>query len=582
MDNKRTDADRVVLRQKRGTWRRFGKVLARCRLPWVWLAGYIVLQVGNINIGLDETEYTAALLAGDTSPAALAKLVLFIVLSLVSGNLLLFVGHVTSARINRNMRGIVQDKVLRLPMSFFRDENPRDAVYRITQNAVVVDSTVMVFLIPVAAVLYKSVSIFARVFRYDWRLSAILIAFIPVDLFLAFLFGRINYSLTERGSFLNASLTQRLGELVTNIPLTKAFAREAKETERSQELTGRLYRLNIKTNWLSQLQELTETVPNLIQSIIIVLLGMVLLGSGAISRRSWVSFYMFSSLFTGAISELRMYWNNIKIIQGGAERVAEIMDAPEEDLTGESCRDLRGDLVLDHVRFGYDEAKPVLRDASCTFSDNAVTALLGVSGCGKTTLVNLLTRLYDPQGGAITVAGKDIRDYALEDYRDQFVMVSQNSMIFSGTIRENVCYGNGEVSEERLMDALRKAGASGFVQALPQGLDTPVAEYGANLSGGQRQRLAMARALLSGAHYVILDEPVAAMDALAVSELVGILRDIARDRCVIVIAHSKAVLSIAGRVVVVEDGAVAAQGEAEEVRKTNNFLRAFFGNEVTA
>ena len=545
MDNKRTDADRVVLRQKRGTWRRFGKVLARCRLPWVWLAGYIVLQVGNINIGLDETEYTAALLAGDTSPAALAKLVLFIVLSLVSGNLLLFVGHVTSARINRNMRGIVQDKVLRLPMSFFRDENPRDAVYRITQNAVVVDSTVMVFLIPVAAVLYKSVSIFARVFRYDWRLSAILIAFIPVDLFLAFLFGRINYSLTERGSFLNASLTQRLGELVTNIPLTKAFAREAKETERSQELTGRLYRLNIKTNWLSQLQELTETVPNLIQSIIIVLLGMVLLGSGAISRRSWVSFYMFSSLFTGAISELRMYWNNIKIIQGGAERVAGIM-------------------------------------VSCTFSDNAVTALLGVSGCGKTTLVNLLTRLYDPQGGAITVAGKDIRDYALEDYRDQFVMVSQNSMIFSGTIRENVCYGNGEVSEERLMDALRKAGASGFVQALPQGLDTPVAEYGANLSGGQRQRLAMARALLSGAHYVILDEPVAAMDALAVSELMGILRDIARDRCVIVIAHSKAVLSIAGRVVVVEDGAVAAQGEAEEVRKTNNFLRAFFGNEVTA
>lgn len=579
MDRNTKSADQIQIKERKGTWRRFVKLFPKCRLPWVWLAAYIVLELGVINVGVDSTDYTAQLFAGDTSAALLAKLVVTLIVNMLGSTLLIFVGHVTSARINRNMRGVLMGKVLRLPVSYFKGENPRDAVYRIVNNAVVIDSTVMIFLIPIGAALYKAATVFRRVFKYDWRLSAILAAFIPLNIFLAFLFGRINFSLAERDAHVQAKLTQRLAQLVTNIPLAKAFAREEKETENGAELTGRLYKLSIKSSWIDQLRDLSNSGSSLLQSLVIVLVGVLLLGSGAVTKKAWIAFFAFSSLFNGAVSELMMYWNNIKIIQGGADKVAEIMDAPEEELSGEPCADLRGGIELADVRFGYEEDQPVLKGVSCQFPDNTVTALLGASGCGKTTLINLLMRLYAPQGGTISVGGRSAGDYALEPYRDQFVMVSQSSMLFSGTIRENLLYGNGAVSAEEMTTALKKAGAYDFVMSLPEDLETRLEEYGGNLSGGQRQRLAMARALLSKAHYLILDEPAAAMDALAVAELMEILKEAAKGRCMIIIAHSKAVLPIAERVVVVENGVVTGQGETKEVQKTNRFLRALAGDE---
>jgi ABC-type bacteriocin/lantibiotic exporter with double-glycine peptidase domain len=478
------------------------------------------------------------------------------------------------------MRQVLFDKVTRLPMSYFQQENPREAVYRIVSNATVISSTLIFVVLPLITAAYTAAATFGRVFTYDWRLSVILLAFIPFQWLIAFVFGRLNFSLSERDAAVNAGLMQKLAELVTNIPLAKAFAKEEKETENGAVLTKRIYRLEIKSSWLSQFKDLSETAVSLVQSVFIVLVGVVLFRNDEITTRAWVAFFMFSSVFSGAITEFMMYWNNLKNIQGGADKVAEIMDAPEEDRTGERCADLRGDLVLQNVRFGYEEEKPVLTGVDCVFRDHQVTALLGVSGCGKTTLVNLLTRLYDPQQGTIQVEGKSIHDYALDEYRSQFVMVSQNGMLFSGTVRENVCYGIGVVPEERLIAALKQAGAYEFVSALPKGLDTELEEYGNNLSGGQRQRLAVARALLSDAHYMILDEPTASMDAIAVAEVLNILRDISADRCMIVIAHTAAVLPLADRVMVLENGVISAQGTCDEVTAVSPFLQELTGKKV--
>lgn len=581
MSKKGNDIDQIKIKHKKGTWKRFIKLFPKCRLPWLFIIIYAVLAFGLVNIGISETDYTAQLFAGDTSAAMLTKLIAVIIINLVVANLNTFMRQVTSARINRNMRNVVLSKVMRLPMSYFKDEDPREAIYRITNNAVVIDSTIMVFLFPLATALYKSVSVFGKVFTYDWRLSAILLAFIPLQLLLGFIFGRINFSLRERETAIKSSLTQKLAELVTNIPLAKAFAKENKETENGEEITSRLYRINIKSSWLSQFQDLSTTALDLTQSVIIVAVGLLLLKNADITKRAWIAFFMFSSVFSGAVSEVITYWNNLKIIQGGADKVAEIMDAPEEDYKGEECRNLKGSLKLENVHFGYNDENIVLDGVNCEFEDNCVTALLGVSGCGKTTLVNLLTRLYNPQNGKITVNGKSIYDYALKDYRNQFVVVSQQSMLFSGTIRENICYGNGDVSDEALEAAMKKSGAYDFVSKLPDGADTVLEEYANNLSGGQKQRLAVARALLSDAHYLILDEPAASMDAIAAAELMDILKNISENRCMIIIAHSSSVLPLAQRVAVIENGVVTAQGETSEVKKTNAFLREFAGKKVS-
>ena len=308
--------------------------------------------------------------------------------------------------------------------------------------------------------------------------------------------------------------------------------------------------------------------------------GLALLGSESITRRGWISFFLFSSTFSGAITEFMMYWNNLKVIQGGADKVAQIMDAPEEVRTGEPCKTLSGDILVENVSFGYTDTAKVLQNVSCSFPDGSVTALLGVSGSGKTTLTHLLTRMYPTEEGRITVGGKPVADYALDDYRRHFVVVSQNSLLFSGTLRENICYGYPDVSEDRLTQALKQAQAYDFVMAMPQGLDSRLEEYGNNLSGGQRQRLGMARALLSDAHYLILDEPVASMDAIATAELMDILRTVVRDRCAILIGHTQAVLSLADRVIILNDGRVEAEGAVADVARTNRFLQALMGREA--
>lgn len=575
------DADAIRLKQRKGTWRRFIRLFPKCRLPWFWLVLYILFDVGTINIGLSETDLTAQLFSGDTSAGLVFRLIAVMVVNLVATNLSVFLGHVTSAKINRNMRGVVLDKVLKLPMSFFKEEEPREAVYRIVNNAIVIDSTIMLVILPLATAAYTAVSVFGRIFKYDWRLSVILLVFIPLQVFLAFLFGRINFSLSDREASLKASLTQRLAELVTNIPLAKAFVREDREARRGAELTQRLYKLSIKGSWLDQLQNLSDSAVSLIQTLIMILVAYTLLRNGEITKRAWVTFFLFSSVFNGAIDQFMMYYNNLKIIQGGADRVAEIMNAPEEDRSGEPCETLAGDLALSDVSFSYPSGKTVFSDLSCTFPDGQITALLGESGAGKTTLINLLLRLYPTEGGQITAGGADVSAFSLDSYRSRFVTISQNAMLFSGTIRENVCYGNGEVSDEALTGALRKAGILDFVQSLPEGVNAPVEEYGRNLSGGQRQRLALARALLSDAHYLLLDEPSAAMDAIAVRDLLRLLQDAARGKCLILIAHTPAVLDAATHLVVLEDGS-AREGSFEELLPQSAFLRALSGKEATA
>lgn len=579
---KQESQDSIRIKERKGTWRRFVKLFTKCRLPWLLLLLYIGLEVVFVNVGVDQTDAMAQLFAGDTSAPVLAKVIGLIVANLVLSNLVVFTRAVTSARIDRNMRTALTDKILRLPMRFFKSENPRDTIYRIVQNCVVITSTIMLFLIPIATAGYKAAAIVGRVFTHDWRLSAIMLAFVPLQILIAFLFGRVNFSLSEREADVKATLTRRLAEILTNIPLAKAFAREDREAERSENLVDRLYKVNIKGGWVDQFKDLGQTSVNLIQAAVIALTGIALLKGGDIKTRAWISFFMFSTTFNGAIYELLIYWNNIKVIQGGADKVAEIMDALEEDPAGEAVDTLHGDLALEDVYFGYEPEVPVLQHASCVFPAGSATALLGESGCGKTTLVSLLMRLYDPQSGRITVDGRPITDYALADYRRQFVMVSQNDMIFSGTIRENLCYGSGPLPDERLTDALRKANAYDFVMAMPGGLDAAVEEYGGNLSGGQRQRLSVARAMLSDAPYVILDEPASAMDALATAELMETLKVLCAGRCLIVIAHSPAVLELANRVVVIKDGAAVYQGGVEQAVQENAFVRAFVGGEVAA
>ena len=475
MEKGTVDQDRIDIRSSKGIWKRLIKIYPKCRLPWIWLAAFLVLQLGVIHIGLDETAYTAELFAGDTSAALLTKLIIVIIINVIGSSILIYVKNLTSARINRNMRIVLSEKVMRLPLSFFKDENPRDAVYNLVNKAIFMQASIMLFIIPTASCIYRMASVVTRIFNYDWRLSLVMLGIIPLNVLTAFLFGRVNYFLSKRDTQLNTRLTRKLAELITNIPLAKAFAKEDAETANGKELIDRLYKVNIKSSWLTQFRDISDALVSLIQSVAICLVGLALIGGSAITKRAWVSFFLFSGVFSNAVRELMMYWQNIKTIQGGADAICLVMEAEEENMEGEPCKSLKGDIRIESLDFGYTEDKPVLKGLACEFPDNTVTALLGPSGCGKTTLTHLVNRLYEPDGGGISIGGRSIYDYALADYRRQFVVVSQNSLVFAGTIRENVLYGNKPVSDERIIDSLKAAGAYDFVMSMEGGLDAELA-----------------------------------------------------------------------------------------------------------
>ena len=574
--NKKNNPDKINIKHEKGVWKRFAKMCLKSRLPWLWIALYLIVDIGVINIGLSETELTAELFAGNVSSDLLTSLILTIIINTIGSSLSVVMGNLTEARFNRNARQVAVEKVMKLPMSYFNDDNPRETIIRIVTNTTAVGNAFMLFLLPAITGIYSLFAIVRKIYYYDFRLTIILICFVPVTIAITYLKGRVSYSLNNTDKKIMALLTEQLSELVMNIPLAKAFAKEKYEAKRGGQLSDRLYKLNIKSSWLGQLFDMSFSLMDLIQALLIIFVGLILLKNEQIPLKNWIAFYLFSNIFASKITELSMVWSNIKTIQGGAEKMANILDADEEINNGTNVDKFDGSINVNNIHFSYVEGKEILKGIDCTFEKGKATALIGISGCGKSTLVNLINRIYIPDSGEITIDGINIQDYELNHFRKQFSFISQDIMLFSGTIRENLCYGQTRpYSDEEIIEVLKKVHAYDFVMRLPKQLDEELSEYGDNLSGGQRQRLALARVLLDDAPYMILDEAFANMDAISTAEVIDLLKDIVKDKTMIVIAHSSKILELVSNVIVIENGIVSASGSVESVRKTNRFLNDF-------
>ena len=572
--------DKISLKQKKGTWKRTVGLLFKCHLPIFTILVYVAANVGLANVGVDSTDYTAQLFAGDTSAELITKLVMTLLLSLLLTGITTFMREYATAKTNRNARRSLWEKLLRLPMSYFKDEDPEETIARVVNNVSAVSSALTFVIIPLFTTVYGTVISLQRVNKYDSRLALILFCSVPFTILLAFFTGRLKYSASKAGTDVSALLTERLSELIKNIPLTKVFAMEKREEKRGGETVDSLYRVNVKTGWIDRVSELSFTLLGLIETIVIVVVGAMLLRNREINTRAWTTFFLFSGVITGYVDEFVMLWHNSKNIQGVIARVGELMDAEEEAYAGDDAAEMSGDIVIKDVVFGYDET-PVLNGFSAGIKKGKITALLGISGCGKTTLINLIDRIYEPDSGSISIVsgeegeGKNIADYELLSYRRRFSVISQNVMLFSDTLRANLCFGLDKTpSSEELLEVLDKVKMSDYVNSQEEGLDSEIGENGCQLSGGQKQRLALARMLLSDTEYVILDEATASMDAIGVAEMKEVLKEALKTKTVIVIMHTPDLLELADDVIVIEDGKCTVNAPLSEATG-NEFLKRF-------
>ncbi|HBA87572.1 MAG TPA: lipid A export permease/ATP-binding protein MsbA [Geobacter sp.] len=430
----------------------------------------------------------------------------------------------------------------------------------------------------------SAVSLLCVIFYRDWRLALISFIVIPLTVIPAQKIGKRIKSLARHGQEKMGDLAGILQETYSGIKVIKAFGLEAREVERFRQCNQRYYffiRKNIKYEGLST--PIMEFITSFGIAAVIYVGGSNVM-QGTRSASEFFSFITAMVLVFNPIKRLLASYNNVQRSLGAAERVFEVMDEEPEIVDAPDARDLgraTGAVEFRDVSFKYDDDY-VLQGVNLSASRGEVIALVGPSGGGKTTLVSLITRFYDPTGGAVLMDGLDIRKRTMKSLLEQIALVDQETILFNDTIANNIRYGKTEATDEEVAAAATAAFANDFIADLPEGYETNIGDRGVRLSGGQRQRLCIARAILKDAPILILDEATSALDTESEQMVQQALNNLMKNRTTFVIAHRLSTITHADRIVVLEKGVVAEMGSHEKLLDNDGLYSRLHGMQFKA
>jgi ATP-binding cassette, subfamily B, bacterial len=406
--------------------------------------------------------------------------------------------------------------------------------------------------------------------RLDPQLTVLALILAPAMSFSAWFFGKRLKGRTTEGRRAESDLSTFVHQTLTAIPMVQAFGRMQRNREQFRALSARAIRVSQRGVLAKHSYSTVNGATFAIGSAIVLFVGGMRVLNDSLSVGSLLVFMAYlRSIRAGGEGLLNTY-GSVKQAEAKLDRVLEVLDTAErvEEKAGAPKlerlpRGRGGHVRVEGVTFGYEAGRPVLRDVSLEARPGEVVGLVGATGSGKSTLVSLIPRFFDPWEGRVLFDGIDIREVKLSSLRDQVSLVLQEPFLLAMSVADNIAYGRPEASREEIVAAAEAAQADAFIRELPNGYETVIGERGATLSGGQRQRIAIARALLKDAPVLILDEPTSALDAQTESSLLGALDRLMEGRTTFVVAHRLSTIRRADRIVVVEGGCVVEEGSAE-------------------
>jgi ABC-type multidrug transport system fused ATPase/permease subunit len=501
----------------------------------------------------------------------LAAVVVSIIIQAVTSFLLTKLLSVEAQHLIAVLRAKVQKQILRLPIRFFDNSKSGSLVSRIMTDVEGVRNLVGTGLVQLVGGMLSSVICLILLIQISPMMT--LYVLVPVAIFgLISLkaFAYIRPIFRERG-VLNAEVTGRLTETLNGVRIIKGFNAEAQEIKTFEQGVDKLF-LNVKKS-LTSTSLVTSSATFLLglASAGIMGIGSVMIVGQEITKGEFISFTILLGYTIAPIVQMSNIGSQLTEAFAGLDRTEEIMNmTPEDDGTVRTTRigKIKGDLAFNNVSFAYEEGKPVLHHVSFTANEGTVTALVGTSGSGKTTIAGLVATFLNPGSGIITVDGIDLSTVNLESYRSQLGVVLQDDFLFEGTIRENILFPRPGALEEQLMNAVHAAHVNEFTDRFEKGLDTVIGERGVKLSGGQRQRIAIARAILADPRVLILDEATSNLDTESESFIQESLRSLMKGRTTFVIAHRLSTIRQADQILVIENGQIAERGKHQELIDT--------------
>lgn len=476
--------------------------------------------------------------------------------------------HVAAWNFVGDMMSTVYNKLQTLSMRYFGDKQTGEIMSRVINDSRNMETLIAHALPDLLSNILMVILVAIMIFSINPILAAISLIPIPILLFVTSRFSGKVHKRFKRNQEVLADVNGRVQDSISGIREIQSFGREDEEAASMKKQCEYYSHVNIKANFAAAIFHPTIEFLTSVGTVLVMGIGGTLAMKNVLSVADVVGFFMYLSLFYSPIATLSRIVEDMQNAFAGGQRVLSILDMESEIKDSENAEDIgraKGNLEFKNVSFHYNEKEPVLRDISFKVGEGKMIAFVGATGVGKSTIVSLMERFYDPIEGSVMLDGKDIRDITIKSLRNNISLVSQDVFLFNGTIYDNIAFGNPKASREEIIKAATTARVSDFVDKMPDGYETVIGERGVRLSGGQKQRIAIARAVLKDSPVLILDEATSAVDNETEALIQQAIDELSKTRTVVVIAHRLSTVMKADNIIVLEKGKIVEQGNHNEL-----------------
>jgi len=551
--------------------------------PYRWnLALAAALLVISTALGLVWPQIVQRVLdLGFKEPGLLDQLVVVLIVVLLVRAVIdgarQFVMAWTGEKVIFDLRMAIVNHLQSMSLSFFNVRKTGDLMSHVTSDATLVHGVVTQTIIQVLGQVLTLVGGITIIFLMNWRLALLTLVVAPPIGIIGQYLGRRIRDISRAAQDAQGEAVGVLQEALAEVRVVQAFTREDYEAKRFHDKLLVMFSKSIDRSRIGAIMFPAIGFLGFAASIVVLWYGGHQVAAGELTQGQLVAFLLYMGMVAGPVGGLASQWTGIQQAFGAADRIFALLDTEPDvrDLPGAiAIGKVRGEIEFDNVSFKYGEAGGgapgreaafIFESLSTVFAEGRTTALVGPSGAGKTTLVNLVGRFYDPVGGRVCVDGRDIREVTLRSLREQIAVVPQEPILFGDTIRENIRYGRLDATQAEIEDAAKAANATEFIARMPKGLETIVGERGVRLSVGQRQRIAIARAILRDARILLLDEATSSLDNESEFLVQQALDRLMRGRTTIVIAHRLSTVERADRILVLDKGRIVEEGTHAEL-----------------